>query len=81
MVLVLPLSSFSLSLSVVGKGVLLLTSLLNYLEMRSSHTYRGHKERDPAHHHEHRRGQIDGEDERAQGSRQSDLEAVNAVVA
>ena len=42
--------------------------------------YRGDEERDPAHHDEHGGGQVDGEDEGAQGSRQTDLKSIGAVV-
>ena len=33
-------------------------------------TYRGYKEGDPAHHDKHGRGEVDGEDEGAQGPAQ-----------
>ena len=42
--------------------------------------YRGDEERDPAHHDEHGGGQVDGEDEGAQGPRQTDLKSIGAVV-
>ena len=42
--------------------------------------HRGDEERDPAHHDEHGGGQVDGEDEGAQGPRQTDLKSIGAVV-
>ena len=44
-------------------------------------SYWWNKERNPGHHDKHGGGQIDGEDEGAQGPAQSDLKTINTVVA
>ena len=40
----------------------------------------GDEEGDPAHHHEHPRGQVNGEDERTQGTCQNYLHPINTVI-
>ena len=43
--------------------------------------HRWHEEADPGHHDEHGGGEVDREDEGAEGPREEDLEAVGRVVA
>ena len=46
----------------------------------SRYDVRRDEEGDPAHHHEHPRGQVDRENERTQGARKNYLHAVNTII-